>query len=432
MLEKKNIDRVFQENLKDLEIYPNHRVWKNISREMHGKPKVSPLTKWARISSAASLVLVAGLAAFFYFNQAPVSQFQLRPGNPAIENSADNPVSNPQNAPNAAAQVQNIAQDNNGGTLDNDLTRKKLQPIFVKQANNQVIVTNQDISKLYVASDDRYIVNKDELLQELDEKQSIQERMASIPGQNTERITYTEDATELAATDKKWSVGPNVAPVFYNSLQDGSPVSDELTNNDINSESSLSVGVRVNYQLNKKFYIQSGINRVDLAYTTPDVSAFATSSKAGLGNTNTSRKEYYVVPSNRGGSNSQSNFSKTGINGDLNQSIQYIELPVEMKYNLMDKKFGLNLVGGFSTLYLSDNSVSLVSSDEITNLGNADNLNTFNFSGNFGVDFDYKISNSWYLNVAPMVKYQFNTYSNSSGNFRPYYFGLYSGLNYKF
>ena len=41
---------------------------------------------------------------------------------------------------------------------------------------------------------------------------------------------------------------------------------------------------------------------------------------------------------------------------------------------------------------------------------------------------DYKISKSWYLNVAPMFKYQFNTYSGNSGNFRPYIIGVYSGF----
>jgi hypothetical protein len=103
-----------------------------------------------------------------------------------------------------------------------------------------------------------------------------------------------------------------------------------------------------------------------------------------------------------------------------------------MKYNLYDKRLGLNLVGGFSTFILYDNSLSLISGSGSTDLGDANNLNDLNFSGNFGVDLDYKISKSWYLNVAPMFKYQFNTYSGSSGNFRPYYFGLYSGLNYKF
>ena len=120
------------------------------------------------------------------------------------------------------------------------------------------------------------------------------------------------------------------------------------------------------------------------------------------------------------------------MNGDLNQSIEYYELPIEMKYNLYDKRLGLNLVGGFSTLILSNNSVSIVNQNSVVDLGNANNLNDFNFSGNVGVDLDYKLSKSWYLNVAPMFKYQFNTYSENSGNFRPYYFGLYSGLNYKF
>ena len=103
-----------------------------------------------------------------------------------------------------------------------------------------------------------------------------------------------------------------------------------------------------------------------------------------------------------------------------------------MKYSPYDKRLGLNLVGGFSTLFLTGNSISMVSGNSVTDLGNANNLNSLNFSGNVGVDLDYKISSSWYLNVAPMFKYQFNTYSGNSGNFKPYYFGLYSGLNFKF
>ena len=119
-----------------------------------------------------------------------------------------------------------------------------------------------------------------------------------------------------------------------------------------------------------------------------------------------------------GSADGGSELNKSGISGDLNQSIEYYELPIEMKYNLYDKKIGLNLVGGFSTLFLSNNSVSMITQNDVTDLGDANNLNDLNFSGNVGVDLDYKISKSWYLNVAPMFKYQFNTYSGNSGNFR--------------
>jgi hypothetical protein len=223
-----------------------------------------------------------------------------------------------------------------------------------------------------------------------------------------------------------------VAPVFYNTLQSGSPLNSDLADNNKSSENSLSVGVKVNYQLSPKLIIQSGINRVDLAYSTNDVNAFISSAKTGYNDINTSKPGVYLTPGINSSSSNVNDVNRSGLTGDINQFMQYYELPIEMKYNLYDQKLGLNLVGGFSTMILSDNSVSFIANGGVVDLGNANNLNNFNFSGNFGVDLDYKINSSWYLNVAPMFKYQFNTYSGDSGNFRPYYFGLYSGLNYKF
>jgi len=231
--------------------------------------------------------------------------------------------------------------------------------------------------------------------------------------------------------DKKWSIGPTIAPVYYNSLQNGSPLNDDLSGNAKTSDNALSIGVKINYQLSNKFFIQSGVNKVELAYNTKNVNALISSSKNSFSNINTDKSGVILTPAkNRTAGINELN--KSSVSGDLNQSIEYFELPIEMKYNLYDKRIGLNLVGGFSTLILSNNSVSMVTNNSVTDLGDANNLNDFNFSGNVGVDLDYKIGNSWYLNVAPMFKYQFNTYSDNAGNFRPYYFGLYSGLNYKF
>jgi hypothetical protein len=231
----------------------------------------------------------------------------------------------------------------------------------------------------------------------------------------------------------KWSVGTTIAPIYYNSLQSGSPISDDLANNSKTSDNALSVGVKLNYKINRKFNVQSGVNKVELAYITNNVNATATTSKV-TSNSNITKSG--IILSNSGKQNSTIESSaapgKSNISGELNQSLEYYELPIEMKYSLYESKFGIGLVGGFSTYLLSKNSISLVSQDLITDLGGANNLNSINFSGNLGVDLDYKINKNWYLNVAPMFKYQFNTYSNNSGNFQPYYFGIYSGLNYRF
>ncbi len=418
MIEKKNIDRVFQENLKDLEIHPGKRVWNGIAQDLANSSGSRSMPLWRRFGVAASLSLLFASAAFFYLNsidQAPAVNQQVSQEQPAQEISTEQPRTpiDPQ------VTKADVALANNQEKVEE--LRKAGEPIFVKKPSNQVIVTTNSISSVYTNIEDKYVVDEDVFLQEMSATESITDRIASIPTKEK----------EIEFTDKKWSVGPTVAPVFYNSLQSGSPLNSELSDNSKTSDNSLSVGVRVNYQLSQKLFIQSGINRVDLAYNTNDVNAFITSSKNGFNNINTSKPGVYLTPG-QNATSSVKDLNRPGVSGDINQFMQYYELPIEMKYSLYDRKLGLNLVGGFSTMILSDNSVSFVSNDGTTDLGGANNLNSLNFSGNVGVDLDYKISKSWYLNVAPMFKYQFNTYSGNSGDFRPYYFGLYSGLNYKF
>ena len=420
MLEKKNIDRVFQENFKDLEIVPSKGVWNGIARDLSStERKVVPL--WRKFAGAAAVSVFLATASFFYFNSAeePVgSGRQLsQEQNQEIEQQTQTPTG--PTYPSAINADVILAQNENGKTE----LKAARKPLFVKQPSNQVIVTTNSIADIYTNIEDRYVVEKDDLIEELRASESITDRIASLPNNAAEQ---TEQPS------KKWSVGPTVAPVFYNTLQSGSPLNSDLADNNKSSENSLSVGVKVNYQLSPKLIIQSGINRVDLAYSTNDVNAFISSAKTGYNDINTSKPGVYLTPGINSSSSNVNDVNRSGLTGDINQFMQYYELPIEMKYNLYDQKLGLNLVGGFSTMILSDNSVSFIANGGVVDLGNANNLNNFNFSGNFGVDLDYKINSSWYLNVAPMFKYQFNTYSGDSGNFRPYYFGLYSGLNYKF
>jgi len=417
MLERKNIDRVFQENLKDLEIYPNKRVWNNIEGSLNGKTSRAPIALWKRLSGIAVMLAAIVTSGLFYFNNDTVTVV-----NSPISETETKDVEPKFTTPLTPVFVQpKVELAENSDEIK--INRKSGKSIFIKQPNNKVIVTDNEIASMYSTIEDKYVIDKDDFLDNIKDSQSIADRMDDIP----EQINKTN------TIDKKWSVGPTVAPVYYNSLQNGSPLNDELSNNSKSSDNALSIGVKVNYQVSNKFFIQSGVNKVELAYNTKNVNALISSSKNAFNNINTDRTGVILTPaSNLANNGSPNALNKSSVSGDLNQSIEYFELPIEMKYNLYDKKIGLNLVGGFSTLFLSNNSVSMVTQNSVTDLGEANNLNDINFSGNVGVDLDYKISKSWYLNVAPMFKYQFNTYSGNSGNFRPYYFGLYSGLNYKF
>ena len=120
------------------------------------------------------------------------------------------------------------------------------------------------------------------------------------------------------------------------------------------------------------------------------------------------------------------------VAGYLNQKLGFIEVPLEIEYVIIDKKIGLNIIGGGSTLFLDENMISLNSSNFSTNLGEANYLNSLSFSTNIGIGIDYKISPQFQLNLEPIFKYQINTFNSSAGDVKPYYFGIYSGFSFKF
>ena len=62
----------------------------------------------------------------------------------------------------------------------------------------------------------------------------------------------------------------------------------------------------------------------------------------------------------------------------------------------------------------------------------SNNLNNIHFSTNLGIGLKYSFMKSFEFNLEPTVKYQLNTYSSDSGDFKPYFLGVYSGVSYKF
>ena len=67
-----------------------------------------------------------------------------------------------------------------------------------------------------------------------------------------------------------------------------------------------------------------------------------------------------------------------------------------------------------------------------TYIGEATNINNISYSLNFGLGFDFPLTKKMSFNIDPKFKYQINTFKDTSGNFRPYIIGLYTGINYKF
>ena len=252
-----------------------------------------------------------------------------------------------------------------------------------------------------------------------------------------------ENAVAEAQPKDKWSMGPSIAPVYFNTLGEGSPIHSNFASNSKSGKVNLSYGLQVNYNLTEKLSIRSGIHKVDFGYDTNDIvftSSLTTSTNEIIDNITYAQTSKNLVVESK--SNSQAATFDSGsevaaggiapLEGRMVQQLGYLEVPMELNYAVIDKRLGVNIIGGISSLFLVDNAVTLESDDLVTEMGQANNVNSLNFSTNVGIGVNYEISPKLQLNVEPMFKYQLNTFSETAGNFRPYTVGVYSGLNFRF
>ncbi|RBA29749.1 hypothetical protein [Flavobacterium tibetense] len=245
-----------------------------------------------------------------------------------------------------------------------------------------------------------------------------------------------KNANEKENTSK-WAISSQVSPIYFNTVSRGSSLGEQFMENSKSFVNSTSYGVGASYELSNRITLRSGVNSLAFGYDTNEViydmslrnidnsSSYITTSSSY---SNVVLKSKFSSP---GLMTDVGNFKEENI-GSLRQNISYIEVPMELIYKVLDKKFGISLIGGMSTLFLNDNSVSLVAEGVQIEIGKANNLNELHFSSNFGLGFKYTFWKSFNANFQPMLKYQINPFSENAGNFKPYFIGLYSGISYQF
>jgi hypothetical protein len=254
-----------------------------------------------------------------------------------------------------------------------------------------------------------------------------------------------EEDTDVVETQrKKWTISPNASPVYYNSFVNGSPIDETFADNTKSGDVNLSYGVNVGYDVSSRLTIRSGIHKVDYSYSTQgialvpslngnEISTLAFKQDASNFSLQDRKAASPIdFPQYQQAITVESSIREPQIAGDLSQRMSYIEVPVELKYALLDKKFGINVIGGVSTLVLTENSIVLDSPQLLTELGEATNVNNVSFSTNIGFGIDYKVSEQIEFNLEPMLKYQLNTFSGNTGNFKPYSVGVYTGVSFRF
>ncbi|MCX2681208.1 outer membrane beta-barrel protein [Galbibacter sp. EGI 63066] len=501
MKEKKNIERLFQEKFKDFEYNPPERVWTSIEASLDNKKtKRNVIPLWWKLGGIAAAIAILFLAGNVFFNNddqpfpesnsVTDTENEIKESNSTEKNDVVDPLDtdNPQNEivntetdtsseediKNTSVETdqQTIQKDAEDEWVNSDQQRKTTNEPTVTQENIDKNLTNDEIDATdkgrgEIAQVETTETNKETPVDKQEETEIVTQQPVSPEKEKTEvaqndanqqnqeeKDTLTEKKSLLEAVaemeneeetdpvvdtqNSRWAVNPNIAPVYYNTLSNGSPISQEFANNSKEGGFNMSVGINIAYNISKRLSIRSGVSNVKVGYTTDNIefSPSVIASNGALANITFNRPEptVNVADQKSAALNSEVLSRPESITetGSMNQKFGYLEVPMELKYRLIDNKFGVNIIGGVSSLFLTANEVSLKTNNLETEVGHANNVNDLSFSTNIGIGLDYQVSDKVLFNLEPMFKYQLNTFSREDGGFSPYILGVYTGLSFKF
>jgi hypothetical protein len=275
---------------------------------------------------------------------------------------------------------------------------------------------------------------------------------------------YSDTEEPEKESAHRWSMGGEGAPLYsYRTIK-----SDELTSENIdnlnkteNGILAYSGGLNVAFSPGRRLTVQSGIyysrygqektqveqftNKYYGPVTTTETQKFLSitnstgviSDGAGTGGASNQSSDFDHVSalSERYGMvNASINTENTGVDDiSLRQYFDYFEVPIILKYKLIDRKMDLSFSGGMVTNFLFGNSVNLIEDGHSTRIGETTKINQVNYLGSVGLGLEYPLVTNFAITFEPRFRYYLNALDKVSAiDVHPFSFGFFAGINYRF
>lgn len=451
--ENKHIDQVFRDKLANFEETPPAIVWENIQANLAGQKRKKLMLYW-RVAGAAAVLLLAFVAGW-QFSRNNVLRTEV-----VVENNASVNIPEPTNSKaikpqsdNTPAQNDVFAENSNSSLLMKPVsTNQKLES---KQLSTQQETEGPTTIQLLQA----IIQSPKPDVQNLAKNNPLMGKVLFTP----EELRIIEQNKSMLATNsnnkeqRKWMVGAAVSPVYSIMQSDQTAeYSRNMANPESNDKLNLGGGLSFEYKTNKKWSFQSGVyyNKLEQSSSNSSSNKYSAQSLvSGLDN-------YFSTPVNEHngtlemntvagvirinnlpssvqleGSLDREMLSSTALvsNANFDQNFEYLEIPLFVKYQVLDAKVGVNLLSGLSTSILVGNNVYLQNNLGREKVGTTNGMVDMNYSGILGLELSYALTSNLYLNIEPRFKYFFNSLNDDSSlSYKPYTLGVYTGISYSF
>jgi len=474
MSEKTNIDNAIREKFENFSVEPPAHLWGEISGELAAdkKRKRRAVIGWI---AAAAVVVIAFLAGWLindHSNQVLPSMAE----QPKVQEIIQNPTESMPQSRNIEIQDQKeqavaafkAQPESSESETQNHLARTYMAENGAKNSETEQTLLTTGVREEWNVESLPFI--NAEFDQEAETLKTSVPQEHQLPIQNTFQndqavmASNIQKLQEKSKPDHGWVVGALLSPGYSaHTSSYSTSYSSNMSNNLEGGVQNLGGGVSVQYKTGKKIRIESGVYYAqnsqssgsasslfsmssDFEYLSGDV--VSSGGDPVYSNTVGLQQDGMVLNSIAG----VVNLSKTPqgaelaanaddalttatliTSGDFAQEFDFIEIPVYLRYRVVDKKVGVDLMGGLNAGIVVGNNVYLSNQYGKQNVGTTEDISTLNLSGTVGVGVSYALGRHFSLSLEPRMNYYLNSIStNPEVSYKPYRFGLFSGIYYAF
>ncbi|MDR2928947.1 MAG: outer membrane beta-barrel protein [Cytophagaceae bacterium] len=449
-----NIEELYQKHAELQEEIPSPEVWERIEVSLNSR-QAKKRAVWFRLAGvAASLALIVSLSTWLW-----LSDFSKQIS--TLDETLVKKISNHEKIQQPTSDKELFAPQNiyHSKIIESKNNQLALAPLA--HHHKQI---SENVSKIQL--------NKDEFASGLfaSNKIEIKKLKREYPDlilenrYSADAIFGMEKPDESKKNRTRIEIGGSLTPVYSYGTKSGGAEALQMDMNSIEANPTekgiihAGGGLNINVRAGNKWAVESGVRYARMGHrfnpSIPTVpinlenpaddefmKKFSLNNSMGaivLNNTPEHKVEEVPEPS-RGKGNilppSYSNllFEDAGVTSNVEQAVDYLEVPLTIRYYLLDSKLSLSLSAGASANFMVANNVYLKSDNEQKNIGKTDNIASIALSTHAGLSLSVPIVNRLSLQIEPRINYFINGFgANSHVRFRPYSFGIYSGIQYKF
>lgn len=494
MKEDKQLDELFRSSLDSFEMKPPAYVWDGIVEKQAAANRKKRML-WIRVGAVAAALLLAFVTGVLVTQEGsedlrlttPLAEVPSSVETTEINNRSDeiaqneSPESEAEPVESNAGRSEIIlaeAKQESDVQLSSEEELVSFEQEFVQQESAPVETTDESVpgsSSALLAALKSALGNEapDAELETSKIEASQNDELTANDRQIIEKNLLAMSTDKKSASkngDRAWSVGANFAPGMSNSNTQYSS-SYRSSMNQASTKGSLQLGGGLSASVRGKgrWSFQAGVGysrmsqetanspsgrHADAMLDLPSTGAgngsgnsFDSFSQIGTAEGNTAvvngpagRIVMSEVPANTVvadfdavGSSESRTLMMSGT--EFEQVFGFIEIPLMARYDLLklDQSFSMQLMGGITPRILVGNSAYMDNGSGRTSIGETEDLRTVNYSTSLGLGLGYQIAPNLQLRMEPQFNYYLVSFStNSDISYKPYSFGLNTGISITF